>query len=312
MTRHDRMPLGLLPVVGRGKVPPIGIIAALIALLLAASASAPASSLASANTSSAQRPASQVLWTGDMEEGSLADWELDDEGGEFNSGSADTVASSDVVRSGQWSAQLTATTPPESGTRLFRWGEARRNRDLYYEAWFYLPVSYQLTADPNTGRYWNIFQFKSTNQDGSQNDPIWFLNAINGPDGSLVPQVGWSPQSLEGPRAGELGSQGFLAEDVTLPVGRWFQIRARLRQSKDFDGLVRFWVDGQKIFDMRDVRTGHSNCDYNDWCVDQGWSVNNYSDGLSPSPATIHVDDARIRRPAPRCWGKPPSAATEA
>ena len=44
------------------------------------------------------------------------------------------------------------------------------------------------------------------------------------------------------------------------------------------------------------MRTAYRSCTYDDWCTDQHWSVNNYSDGLSPAPAEIFVDDAVIER----------------
>jgi hypothetical protein len=67
-----------------------------------------------------------------------------------------------------------------------------------------------------------------------------------------------------------------------------------LRQSKDFDGQVIFWQDGIKIFDFQNVRTSYNNPTYNSWNASNEWAVNNYSDGISPSPATIYIDDAVI------------------
>lgn len=238
-------------------------------------------------------PQAETLWAGDMEEGSLSDWDVDQGGGEFNSGSGGAIASRDFAYDGRWSARLTVTAPPESGTRLFRWKESRDNRELYYQAWFYIPDGYQLTGDAATGRFLNLFQFKSTSQDRRQNDPFWFLNVEIGSDGEMRPELVWWHRAVEGPHQGESGYRTY-AGDMALPVDRWFQVRARLRQSKDFDGVVQFWLDGRQIFDLRDVRTGYANCAYNVWCVDQGWSVNLYSDGLTPAPSVIYVDGARI------------------
>jgi hypothetical protein len=56
---------------------------------------------------------------------------------------------------------------------------------------------------------------------------------------------------------------------------------------------------GYKLFDFRDfrdVRTSYRNCTYNAWCADTGWSVNKYSDGLTPAPAVVYADDAVITR----------------
>jgi hypothetical protein len=71
-----------------------------------------------------------------------------------------------------------------------------------------------------------------------------------------------------------------------------------LRQSKDFDGYLQIWIDGQLVFDQTGIRTSYQNCNSNSWCTSNEWSVNNYSDGLSASPATMYFDDAQISRAA--------------
>ena len=79
-----------------------------------------------------------------------------------------------------------------------------------------------------------------------------------------------------------------------MPIGRWFHLEAFIRQSSGYDGTLTFWQDGVKLFDFRNIRTSYPNCDFNSWCADNEWSVNSYSDGLSPSPSTLHLDDAAI------------------
>lgn len=276
-----------------------GGVVALVVLALAACAGPSAT-----RTAASAEAGEEVLWRAGMEDGTLGEWARQGDGGEFDSGNADARVAAGRARSGRHSAELVWRGPEESGTRLFRWGESRRNRDLFYQAWFFFPERYALTGDARTGRYWDLFQFKSTTFDGSRNDPIWFigvrsaLKRIGARRGRsvrvLVPQLVWWPRGLEGPRRGERGSLGLVRNGVSLPVGRWFRIRARVRQSSGFDGVVQIWLGGRRIFDLRHVRTGYRNCRYNWWCVDQGWSVNLYSDGLSPAPARIYVDDARI------------------
>jgi hypothetical protein len=247
-----------------------------------------------------------VLWRADMEEGSLADWyypEADRSGnhggGEYNSGSGGTTASTKQARSGSWSARATLATGT-GGTRLFRWRESRVHRVASYSAWFYFPV-----AERVTGGYWNIMQFKSRSVGGAV-DPIWFLDVQTRSDGSLRPTVVWWPRRLQGPRRGQSGFRRFEPRtEVRIPVGRWMHITARLRQSKGFDGVVQFWIDGQLIFGLRKVRTSFRNCRYNRWCASNEWSVNNYARSLSSPNPTIYIDDAeirrlrRVRRPAP-------------
>lgn len=255
----------------------------------------------------ADEPA-QILWQAGFEGGNLLEWwapstaeaEGDNGGGEYNSGVSDAAASTDVAHSGAWSGNLTITAGAsvpggaESGTRLFRWQEARAHRELLYEAWFYFPTAYTLTADPRTGRYWNVFQFKSSNENLTRNDPFWFLNVQSPSPGTLRAQLTWwFGHGLEGPHADEEGWRNYDAP-VELPVGRWVRFRVLLRQSKDFDGRVLVWQDDQLIFAQEGVRTGWRSGHYNAWQVDQSWSVNNYSDGLVPGPSALYVDDARI------------------
>jgi hypothetical protein len=81
-----------------------------------------------------------------------------------------------------------------------------------------------------------------------------------------------------------------------LPVGRWTHLEAFLSESKDFDGRLTLWQDGAQVIDLNGIRTSYPNCTYNSWCASNEWSVNLYSDGLSPNPATIYIDSAAIGR----------------
>jgi hypothetical protein len=38
----------------------------------------------------------------------------------------------------------------------------------------------------------------------------------------------------------------------------------------------------------------YNNCNYNAWCASNEWSVNLYSDGMSPNPAVVYFDAAAI------------------
>lgn len=218
-------------------------------------------------------------------------------GGVYNSGSATAVPSRDVAHRGSWSAKLALAFPSERtpGSRLFRWAEPHARREAYYSAWFFLPQTYRSSGPPNS-RFWNIFQFKSSTADGKRNDPLWFLNIKNDGAGAMVLHLVWWDKELPGPAAGQVGSREFVPRvSRPLPVGRWFRLQAFLRQSKDFDGRLTVWQDGVRIFDLDGIRTCYDNPTYNAWRCDNAWSVNNYSDGLTPNPAVLYVDDAQIR-----------------
>jgi hypothetical protein len=223
-----------------------------------------------------------LLWTGDMEEGDMRDWYDpqgsacdcgQNNGGEYNSGSGVSSASTDYARSGQWSAKLTING--SGGVRLFRWGESRQHKELYYSVWYYFPKQYQ-----NTAGWWNVFQWKSKN--ASAIDPFFLLDALNRDGRSYLSLYEWQP--------GRRIRYQPLAK-VEIPIGKWFRVTAFYRCAGDSTGKVTIWQDGTKLFDVSGVRTRFPDGD----CQ---WSVNNYSGGpVDPSPTTIYVDDAAIHLP---------------
>jgi len=76
-------------------------------------------------------------------------------------------------------------------------------------------------------------------------------------------------------------------QSATIPEKSWTRVEAFYSCAADKTGQAIFWQDGVKIFDIRGVQTRYPDGD----CQ---WSVNNYSNGLTPSPADIYVDDAAI------------------
>jgi hypothetical protein len=222
-----------------------------------------------------------VIWSADTEAGDTSQWYLpcagavacpNAGGGQFDSGSASTVASQDVAHSGSWSLKRTITTPPESGTRMFRWLEPHTYPKLHYSAWYYFPQRYSVT------NYWNIFQWKSKLPSG-QVDPFFVLNVGNRGDGTMyVYLYNWQTR------------QAFPQSLMNLPVGKWTKLEADYTCAGDNTGSVTFWQDGTQLFSVENVQTRYSTGD----CQ---WSIDNYSDGLNPSPATIYTDDAQIVLP---------------
>jgi len=246
-----------------------------------------------------------TLWSAGMETDDTSEWYYpstghfgDYGGGEYDSGIASTIAAN-FAHSGNWGAQMTITTPnsPTSGTRMFRWMEARANRDLYYSVWVYIPTYYTLTGNPATGHYWNLFQFKSRTSDSSQIDPVWAFYIDDDVPGKYYLQAGWGwgGVTLAGPYMGDPVSGKFCTQRIApLPIGQWVHLEAFLHQSNSYDGRLILWQDGVELFDFQNVITSYNNCNYNSWCADNEWSVNLYSDGLLPNPATIYIDDAQI------------------
>ena len=248
-------------------------------------------------------PCTHLLWSADHETGDLSQWYAHDGGGVFNSGAAISVASTDVARTGRHSLRTTISTPsmPEvSGVRLFRWEESRAHVEACYSAWLYIPRHYEASG------WWNVFQFKSRNESGA-NDSFWQLQIGNRsqypyhtlwmnpspihPDRhrAMYLYLTWWGPPVEGPRQGEWGSRHFSQPIKNIVPRRWMHLEVYLRQSSGFDGQITVWQDGVELFNLSNVRTR-----YPDANGANEWSLNNYSEGVSPSPTTIYYDDAMI------------------
>jgi hypothetical protein len=233
--------------------------------------------------SSAPSPGS-VLWSADMETGDLSQWSRPDipggpnaGGGVFDSGTS--IASVDAVsvaHSGIHSAKLyisTLNSPgiSTSGARLFRWLEPETRAELFYSVWFYFPRRYIPNGNPP---WWNVFQWKSKLGDAS--DPFFALNVGNRSDGSMYLYL-----------YNQNSKTSYSQAIKNISDGQWFHIEAFYKCAGDKTGHVTFWQDDVQIFDVPNVQTRYPD----GTCA---WSVNNYSDSLNPTTATIYVDDAAI------------------
>lgn len=216
----------------------------------------------------------------------MSDWYTPSGGGEFNSGSAVSGASTDVAHSGRYSAKATISTPPSpSAVRLFRWAESRANPAAYYSAWFYFPRIY-------TPSWWIIDQFKSRSCSSCDPDPFWFVQVGNRPNGSMYLYLTWwhgpwPNGTVEGPHQGEFGGRDYHQNIKDLPTGQWVHLEIFLRQSAAFDGEITVWQDGVEILRQTNVKTRYP-------FMGDEWAPSSYSGSISPGPATIYIDDAAI------------------
>jgi hypothetical protein len=220
----------------------------------------------------AQGASSTTLWQADHEEGTLADWDRDGGGGEFNSGNGDAAASTVVAHSGSYSVRqlITMDGGASNGTRMFRWNEADHYPEAYYSVWYYFPQRYTVRS------WWNLFQFKSNSADGSKNDAFWQLDISNRSSGEMyLYPYNW------------VNSRSWSQTAVNLPVGQWVHVEAFLRQSDAGAGRFTVWQDGVQIFDTVGITTKYPG-------GRQDWSVNNYGAGITPSPVVTYIDDAVI------------------
>jgi parallel beta-helix repeat protein len=270
-------------------------------------------------------PITNVLWTGDHSEGSLADWYSPsttsdgNEGGDplQFSGGGNTTVSTTVARSGTHSLRHHTTNGAGSqqGCRAFRWRELWLNRELYLECWYYIPEVYTLTGDPATGQFWSAMQIKAQRIEDTPdyNYPMWSLEFRNPSAGVLRPMMTWGAGG--NPTAGPFSTSNvsfkswgtkYINGNTTgfppvCPIAQWFRVRMWIRQSNAFDGRLVMWLNDEMMYDFRNIRTGvQTNRHGNSWQVDNQWSCNLYHDGTSPAPAFLYLDDARIGTgPAP-------------
>jgi hypothetical protein len=227
----------------------------------------------------------ETVWSADMETGDLSQWtQGGTHGGSYDSGACirpPNGVTSEVAHSGKFSMKMTVDLGlGEAGCRQFRHEESRTGGTFYYGAWYYLP------APVTAVNYWNVFQFKS--ETATLNDPFWVLDLMPRADGSPHLRLRWKG-TVVGPFADDTttGTKNYDQTKADVPIGRWFHVEAYLRQASDSTGRLTIWQDGVELFDMVDVKTKYVG-------GDERWSVNNYSNGLLPSLATLYVDDATV------------------
>ena len=223
-----------------------------------------------------------------MDEGSLGDWYFpssgrngDHGGGEYDSGNGDSTISRARAHSGSFSAaqRIDVSNGSSSGTRLFRWREPDQHRELYYSAWFYFPRRMRVKG------WFMPMQFKS--RDATRNDPLWGLLVENDGAGAMKFYLSQGPSEIA----------NFHQSIATIPVGKWFNLRAQYRCATDNTGYIRVWQDGRLIFAKTGIRTSYAytNSYGNPWSCQ--WAVNAYGDGFSPPNWTHYMDDASISSP---------------
>lgn len=266
-----------------------------------------------------------VLWFADHEEDDLSDWEDDGTdtyyagGGIFctpDDGEADAdqrgpAIRTDVVHSGRravaaWIAGAVRAENGNRAVRLMRWTDAAWNEDgdyfpadAYYSVWVYLPERYDPRKfppwDPGDGGWWNVFQFKSDNDAGSQPVAVvnlWWNDQTNAMEFYLDTKDYPDPTSDN-----HTNTNWAQADPVPVPVGRWFHLEAHFVKGTSDDGGITVWQDGTEILKATAITTELSE--------QTAWGIGNYTDHIQPvdaggSPigetgsATVLFDDAAV------------------
>jgi hypothetical protein len=207
-------------------------------------------------------------WTAGHERDDLSEW-LERSpgawGGSFHSdGGAALSLVTDQAHSGRYAVKATIE-PDKQAVRyakLYRQGglptEAR------YGAWFYLPVAVQVDD------YWNLVQW--TDESGM----LWDIGVVTH-DGHLE-LYAFDHQRRK-------GVPKLLA--IPVPIGRWFEISTVFRKATDATGTFTVAQDGVTVIDVRNIGTVGEPASLQ-------WNVGSAALALSPTPATIYLDDAWI------------------
>lgn len=255
-----------------------------------------------------QNLTSKVLWYSDFEDSSFKKWEDEGTGHQFAGGgifNTDEVNSSfgienEIVHSGNHASfakiQNVITPMEPKAIRLMRWTDKAWDNqgnyfpdEAYYSAFFYFPENYSSKKpsdnDPlNDGGWWNIFQFKSDNNAGSQ--PIAVLDVYN-KNGNMY--LGLIIKEYVNDDTTE-HTQTYLEQTnpIALAVGEWLHIEAYYKKAADDSGAISIWQKGKLILEKKGFKTLFS---------EDGtavWGIGNYTDYIVGGEAIIYFDDAIV------------------
>jgi len=221
---------------------------------------------------------SDLLWTSRFETGDFTEW-TGVAGGQaqaFPMPPNTIDVSSGQAHNGSHSAALSinaGSDGTQESAALARAGGLPT--EAYYSAWYYLP------SGVSVGTFWVIFKFRMrTNADDPNTaGELYDMDVATLPSGQMTlalydHQVG-ADRPLD-------------AMNPIVPVERWFQLEAFYRAANDNTGRLTFWLDGQQVVDFAGAPTSPTS-----WVE---WDVCSVGKNLTPSMATLYVDDCAISR----------------
>jgi hypothetical protein len=221
-------------------------------------------------------PDDGILWFGGHEDGSLIEW---DEGADDDSGGyyadADGTAPAYVTghaHSGNGSAKLTIDTAKDNGAgRIARLYRRIETEEGYYSAWF------NLAEDHTPSSWWSVFLFRAV-KDRAKSVDLWSVNLTRTSDDKLTVSLfdHATSKTIE------------VADPAPIiPVGKWFELQAYLKQAHGQPSQLIVWLDGTQVFKLDDTTpTPDGQPIY--------WVIGNGGAKLTPAISTVYVDDARV------------------
>lgn len=233
-------------------------------------------------------PQPEPLWFTDHSDG-LNSWN------ETVSGNA-AASVGDVAHSGDKSAKL--TVQGSGGIRMRVDSQSPTGQpigapdnlpdDGLYSAWYYFP------SDAATQENSNIFQFKQaeTKADGTSQTRrlLHFVRADREGDQLRLHLRGkMDHETGEWNAAGQTFS--IAKAPVTFPFDTWVNLQVRYKWAKDRTGIIQGWLNGVKVFDVRDIVT-ELDVPYIGYPRQATWN-HYYSNG---GTSHIYLDDVGIWR----------------
>ncbi|MFS4415481.1 heparin lyase I family protein [Maribacter sp. 2307ULW6-5] len=249
-----------------------------------------------------------VLWHSNFEDRSFKSWEDEGTGHEYAGGGifkTDNANSSleitrEMAHSGQYAALATIRNVGSPGApkavRLMRWTDLPWNKggtyfpkEAYYSVFLYFPKAYDPKKPEdnnplNDGGWWNIFQFKSDNNAGSQ--PMAVVDVYN--EGGKM-YLGLVVKTYAN-QDSDTHSLSYVVqqEPLPLPVGEWVHLEAFYKKATDASGALSLWQNGNPILEKKGFQTQF---------FEEGatvWGIGNYSDYIHGGKALVYMDDAIV------------------
>lgn len=255
---------------------------------------------------------SKILWFCDYEDGTFVKWEDQGTGTYYAGGgifitdeqNTDYGIVSNYTYSGNNASFASIDNAIQPGNskavRFMRWTDKAWNEngdyfpdEAYYSVFMRFPEEYDPTKDSgndpnNDGGWWNVFQFKSDNNDGSQ--PVVLLDIYNDGSGMFFGLIVKDYQNDNS--SNHTQEYSVQANPLLIEPNKWIHVEAYYKKSKDYSGRVIVWQNGVKIFEKENIRT----------VLPPGetavWGIGNYTDyigsGTEAGKAIIYFDDAIV------------------
>lgn len=218
---------------------------------------------------------SDLFWFSDGEGQDTAEWSADAIGGEFAgfAGSSVELSAERAYRGSQSLHFVTPAVGEDSGASLYR--SIVVPSEAYYSAWFLVPALYV------TRSYFVIMKFHSLDP----SDRELYDSGIDirlrdlGNSEFMLYLLHHHPDFLQSPLP--------LPPPIVLPE-RWFHVEAFFRAAADGTGMIKLWLDGRLIYDLRERPTVNFDVAY--------FSVCSMAKDVEPTSVELYVDDVAVSR----------------